>query len=38
VSRRLLVTVVVVLLALVALAFLLGNVGGGHGLTRLFHG
>jgi hypothetical protein len=36
--RRLILGAVVVLLALTALAFVLANVGGGHGLTRFFGG
>jgi len=36
--RRLIVGAVVVLVALTVLAFVLANVGGGHGLTRLFSG
>lgn len=34
--RRILVSVLVVLVLLTVLAFVLVNVGGGHGLRRLF--
>lgn len=35
-TRTAVVVIVAVLLALVALAFVLAHVGGGHGLERLF--
>lgn len=35
-TRRVVVLIVAVLLALTALAFVLAHVGGGHGLERLF--
>ena len=37
-TARIAIAILVVLLALTALAFLLANVGGGHGVTKLFGG